>query len=221
MIPISESSFYSTQGSSLLRSFDKFLSRLSRLKWSPPGSIDPGLVCLLAELANERAVIGNLVESWDTEDLEKRQLRCHETSTHYKWFVYYHKHLRYRIWLHQYKDTEARQPGYAEVPHNHRYSLASVVLRGGFEHRYFARDVAGLSEIESERRFYVTGEAYALEWQKLHMLSALRDHTLTLVVESPVVRNFSEAFYDVRSQPVLFHDFVGLHPRLAEATRTW
>lgn len=204
-----------------MRNFGKFLSHLSRLKWSPPGHIDPGVLCLLTDLGHERTLIQDLVASWDAEDLEKRQLRCHETSTHYNWFVYYHKRLRYRIWLHQYKEAVDRRPGYAEVPHNHRYSLASVVLCGGFEHRYFAHGEAGLSELESERRSYVAGEAYLVEWQKLHMLSGLHDQTLTLVVESPVVRNFSEAFFKGDAQPVLFHDFVGLHPRLSEVTRFW
>jgi hypothetical protein len=54
----------------------------------------------------------------------------------------------------------------------------------------------------------------------VHKLSAVHDHTVTLVVESPVVRHFSEAFYDQTGQPSLVYDFVGLHARLSEAVAT-
>ena len=62
---------------------------------------------------------------------------------------------------------------------------------------------------------YAKGDSYRVEWNRVHKLDNLADHTLTLVVESPVARYFSEAFYNGSVEPSLFCDFVELHPRLA------
>jgi hypothetical protein len=186
------------------------------LDWSPSGYIDPKLLRLLAEMGGRPSLIQEAVSSWNADDLDRRQLRCHETSTHYKWFVYYHQKLHYRIWLHQYKLPGERHLGHAEVPHNHRYSLASVIVRGGFVHHSFKRSDGEVIELADERRFCSQGDAYTVDWAKLHKLSELSDHTLTLVVESPVVRHFSEAFYEGSATPRIFNDFVALHAGLAE-----
>jgi hypothetical protein len=54
-----------------------------------------------------------------------------------------------------------------------------------------------------------------LGWERVHKLSGLLEGTVTLVVESPVVRHFSEAFYEDSGQPRLFYDFTELHSRLS------
>jgi hypothetical protein len=198
-----------------LKSFDDFLRGLELLEWSPAGYIDPRLIRLLDQVVREPHLVAEVISSWNSKDLDKRQLRCHETSTHYKWFVSYHKKLRYRIWLHQYKLRGERNIGHAEVPHNHRYSLASAILQGGFVHHYFERTSKSVVELVQERRSYCRGDTYVVDWRRLHKLSGLSDHTVTLVVESPVVRHFSEAFYGDSSKPSLFYDFAGLHSRLS------
>jgi hypothetical protein len=197
-----------------LKTFDDLLRGLEDLRWEPVGHIDPAVTSLLAEVGSEPALVWDLVHSWDHSSLEERQLRCHETSTHYKWFLFYHPQLRFKVWLHQYKPGHDRQTGYAEVPHNHRYSLASVLLSGGFAHHVCDRVDGGLEELTDERRSYRTGDSYSVPWQQLHKLGALADHTVTLVVETPVVRHFSEAFYGGSAEPVRFYDFIELHSRL-------
>jgi hypothetical protein len=200
----------------LLHRFQDFLLGLEGLDWRPPGHIDPRMLDLLAEVGRKPRLVQETVSSWNLKDLDKRQLRCHETSTHYKWFVYYHPKHHYRIWLHQYKLRGERRLGHAEVPHNHRYSLASVIMRGGFVHHSFEQMDGGLVELAHDRHHYRQGDAYSVDWKQLHRLSDLSDHTLTLVVESPIVRHFSEAFYGESSTPDLFYDFVALHKRLSD-----
>ena len=197
-----------------MRTFDDLLRNLEMLNWDPVGHIDPCVTELLAEVGNEPALVWDFVHSWDRLGLEKRQLRCHETTTHYKWFLHYHPQLRFKVWLHHYKPLHDRRAGYAEVPHNHRYSLASVLLRGRFVHHLFERVDGGIEEVIAERQSYVTGDSYSVPWQRLHKLDALADHTVTMVIETPVVRNFSEAFYSDSAEPVRFYDFVELHSRL-------
>lgn len=199
-----------------MKSFDDFLTDLELLDWQPAGYIDPGVLELLAELGRSPQLLWDVIRSWDTANLEARQLRCHETTTHYKWFVHYHETLRYRIWLHQYKPAIERRNGYAEVPHNHRYSLASLILSGQFKQHFFDLVAGELAETREECTAYSPGDVYSINWCRVHKLSDLSDRTVTLVVESPVVRHFSEAFYGASGQPNLCPDFVALHPHLLD-----
>jgi hypothetical protein len=199
-----------------LETFHEFVRCLESLEWEPRGHFDTEVLTILAEVGGRPRLISEAVNSWTTKSLEVRQLSCHETSTHYKWFMFYHKEHHFKIWLHQYKSASERRLGHAEVPHNHRYSLASVILNGGFVHHYFDRMNDILVESTRERRRFDPGDTYMVAWQRVHRLSELSDQTITLVVESPVVRNFSEAFYAESGKPRKFYDFVGLRARLAE-----
>lgn len=178
--------------------------------------MDPGVLELLADLGRRPHLLWDFIGSWDEGDLETRQLRCHETSTHYKWFVHYHENLRYRIWLHQYKSADERRDGYAEVPHNHRYSLASLILNGQFKHHFFDLVSGNLVEAHHRCVAYSRGDVYSVDWRCVHKLSGLSDHTMTLVVESPLARHFSEAFYGSSGMPSLCPDFVALHRQLLD-----
>jgi hypothetical protein len=198
-----------------VKDFNAFMQRLEMLKWDPPGHLDSQLLDVLAELGEEPQVIWDVVRSWNTANLDFRQLSCHETSTHYKWFVYYHSTLRYKVWLHQYKPLGERKVGHAEVPHNHRYSLASLIVRGGFTHHRYEQVGDGLSELPQECSKYTRGDAYFVDWRQVHRLSDVMDQTVTLVVESPVARHFSEAFYAESGEPSMFYDFIGMLSRLA------
>jgi hypothetical protein len=197
-----------------LRRFSHFLGCLDALDWNIGGQIDSKVLPVLSALANEPEAVQDLVTSWTSENLERRQLSCHETATHYKWFIYFNKRWRFKVWLHQYKTAEERRLGYAEVPHNHRYSLASVILSGGFTHHYFDRSGGAVTESLAERVRFGPGDAYIVQWQRIHKLSELRDRTFTVVVESAPVRSFSEAFYPTLEGPTIFYDFVGLRGRL-------
>lgn len=198
-----------------MNTFHVFLRNLELLEWKPAGYVDPHVSAILAEIGREPRVIYEAVNSWSAKSLDKLQLSCHETSTHYELFLDYHKKLRFKIWLHQYKPVSERRLGYAEVPHNHRYSLASAILSGGFVHHYFERTGNVLSELIEERQRYTRGDVYVVEWQRVHKLSELMDRTVTLVIESPAVRYFSEAFYADPSGPRIFYDFVGLYTGLS------
>jgi len=177
------------------------------------------VLAVLAEVGRQPRLVHDAVSSWSLNGLDKRQLSCHETATHYKWFLYYHKSRRFKVWLHQYKTCGERRLGYAEVPHNHRYSLASVILKGVFVHHDFKRSGGVLTESVNSRQSYGQGDAYMVAWQQIHQLSDIHDQTFTLVVESPTVRHFSEAYYTESTEPRMFYDFVGLRPRLEDSMR--
>ena len=199
-----------------MKTFQDLLRRLEALDWSQQGRFDPGVLGLLGDVGRRPRFVYDTVTSWSAKSLDRRQLSCHETSTHYKWFMHYHRKLRFKVWLHQYKLAAERRLGHAEVPHNHRYSLASVILNGGFTHHSFDVVDGVLNEAAGERRRYQAGAAYMVAWSSVHKLSDLEDGTLTLVIESPPARHFSEAYYSPSGEPQTFYDFVGLHPSLAQ-----
>ena len=201
-------------------SFMDFLHGLEGACWQPAGYIDAAVLELLKELDGERELLHQEVLSWATGNLEYRGLTSHETATHYKWFVYYDETLAFRVWLHQYKSSGDRVLGHAEVPHNHRYSLASLVISGGFDHHVFGRGRPSFKELDEPGSPLRVGDTYALQWDEVHKLSALLDRTLTLVIESPIVRHYSEAFYAGADRPRRFYDFAGLHSSLCEATQS-
>jgi len=202
-----------------LETFGQFLKRLEALEWKDVGQFDPDVLTVLAEVGRQPGLVHDAVNSWSAKGLEKRQLSCHDTATHYKWFLHFHEKQRFKVWLHQYKSASERRLGHAEVPHNHRYSLASVILSGGFVHHYFDRTGGVLKESESARHSYRAGDAYTIGWEEVHKLSDIDDRTFTLVVESRPVRHFSEAYYAASAEPVIFRDFVELHPQLAAEMR--
>lgn len=201
-----------------MQSFEDFLERLDSASWSPAGYIDGRVADLLGELRGKLMLLHQEVASWADGNLEERGLRSHETTTHYKWFVFYHSTLSYRVWLHQYKPFPERTLGHAEVPHNHRYSLASLVVAGGFDHHVFARRGQELIELTKSRRSLTAGDTFVVHCDQVHKLSNLQDRTLTMVVESPVVRHYSEAFYESGNAPRRIYDFAGLHSSLREVT---
>jgi len=61
--------------------FHDFLTRLESLDWHPAGYIDPTVLELLGEIGTDPKLIWEFIRSWDDQNLEKRQLRCHETTT--------------------------------------------------------------------------------------------------------------------------------------------
>jgi hypothetical protein len=79
-----------------VQSFDEFLKLLEDARWGPAGYIDDAVMELLTELGGGLDILHQEVLSWAARNLEYRGLRSHETATHYKWFVYYHKRLTYR-----------------------------------------------------------------------------------------------------------------------------
>jgi hypothetical protein len=70
-------------------------------------------------------------------------------------------------------------------------------------------------ELIPKRRSYFQGDSYTVKSDQVHKLSGLVDHAVTLAVETPLVRHFSEAFYQESGEPRVFYDFAGLHSQLA------
>lgn len=80
-----------------MKNLEQFLRQLEDLEWSPAGHMEEAVLPLLAEMGRERRLLIEAVSSWTAKNLEKRQLRCHETATHLKWFVHYNNEIGFKL----------------------------------------------------------------------------------------------------------------------------
>lgn len=83
--------------------------------------------------------------------------------------------------------------GCYDLPHNHRWSFASVVLKGAFRHTLFG-EADDVTPLEAPRALHVrqerAGTVYALHHRMLHALVAEPD-TVSLVVRGPAAKDRS------------------------------
>jgi hypothetical protein len=139
-----------------------------------------------------RDILAAEISAWAEEGMGDRDLLCHETGTHFKWFLGRIQERGLIFWVHQYKPAAARAPTYADTIHNHRYSFASVMLRGGYDHVHYASD--GLRLVVRRVETYRPPASYVLAADAPHRVTNLLDGTLTVVVQGPPERGFSTVF---------------------------
>lgn len=189
------------------------IEKLSVIDWDDRQWRKQAIDILLGSDHNLMGAVSNYVKSWDGETRTARLNGSHETSTHYKWLIHRDADLRFTLWLHDYKSRSRRKAGYAQVPHNHRYDLCSIILSGGYESILY--DVSGdISEINREA--LSPGGILSLGYDDVHALESIRDNTKSLFVEGPTMRNYSTAFpFD--GEPCDFVDFDGRLPGLLDA----
>jgi hypothetical protein len=84
-------------------------------------------------------------------------------------------------------------PGYFDRPHNHRWSYASLILRGEYRHYLFGNvDVDSTPAPDSLTALHVrqepTGATYALHHTMVHAVVA-EPYTVSLVIRGPAVKD--------------------------------
>jgi hypothetical protein len=141
----------------------------------------------------------------------------HETSTHYKWLIYRTATPCFTLWLHEYRTKAQNAVGYAQVPHNHRYDIASLILTGSYAATTWKTSNVGLAE--ANRNVFKERDVMALSHEQIHSLSAIQQGTLTLVVEGPRIKGFSLAYYPDEQEPRIIPDFATRWPNLKTRLR--
>lgn len=167
------------------------LGRLSRLEWSDRPRAHALAQSDFGEL-NVPLLLDELREQPAAIDAE----RSVEKTTHYKWFLGQAADRGFELWLHEYKPRGLRREGHATVPHNHRFWLTSLLLRGGFSDTRYARAESGDEALITPvaDRSLQAGDTMVIDPEEIHSLSGLHDGTLSLVVQSRPVRSYSEVF---------------------------
>jgi hypothetical protein len=157
------------------------------------GDLEQARATLARDPSRVRAVIDAELAAWDREGLGTRELLCHDTGTHHKWFVGVVEPRATVIWLHEYKPAARRADTHALTIHNHRYAFASAVLRGGYDHEHYVLDADGRPTLAATER-YRPPDSYVIGADELHRVSGLLDGTVTLIVQGPIERGHSAVF---------------------------
>lgn len=192
----------------------QLVERLSSLAWEN-GEWRKEAAVILTHTEDLSSIVTDYIESLSSREQSANDLGSHETSTHYKWLLHRDEDLRFTLWSHEYKPATLRRPGYAEVPHNHRYDLCSIILNGGYVSILY--DVSdGVSPIS--KPVFKPGDILSLRYEEVHALTGIREGTVTLFIEGPRIRNYSTTF-PLEGGGHNFVDFGGRRPGFLKALR--
>jgi predicted metal-dependent enzyme (double-stranded beta helix superfamily) len=183
---------------------DQLLQELYSIDWDDPEwrKLATDVLVSADSLAD---TVAAYMRSWEPAVRAAMMDASHETSSHYKWLTYRSYAPRFTVWLHDYKNASARGPGYAQVPHNHRYDLCSILLTGGYDSVWYN---AGQHLTEVRRQTFVAGDVLSMAHDEVHSLTNIVDGTQSLFLEGPPRRNFSTSF-PVEGDPQVWVDFDG------------
>lgn len=158
---------------------------LSSIDWDNTTSILRGCTPVFDALTNDSALLPTLVAGVANDP--HLAAMCEGYDFMRKLVLYDAVDLNVRLRLHIY------QAGFFDRPHNHRWSFASHILRGGYVHRIFGRDdqfdentdPSDLTPIHEclER----PGSTYALHHTSVHTVQAEAD-TISLLVRGPAAK---------------------------------
>jgi hypothetical protein len=157
-------------------------SHLGQIDWDDTTSILSGCTPLFEALTSDLTLLATLVAGV-AKDPHLAGM-CEGYDFMHKLVLHDAADLGVRLRLHLY------QPGFFDRPHNHRWSFASHILRGGYIHRIYGRDdqfsedtdPTGLRPIHE--RLEQPGSTYALHHTSVHTVQAEAD-TISLLVRGP------------------------------------
>jgi len=155
---------------------------LRQIDWNDTSSILHGCTPLLDALTHERALLSGLVAEVG-RDLHLAEM-CEGYDFMRKIVLYDAADINVRLRLHLY------QAGFFDRPHNHRWSFASRILRGGYTHRIYGRDDQFSEDTDPNRlvpiheRVEQPGSTYALHHTSVHTVQAEAD-TISLLIRGP------------------------------------
>jgi hypothetical protein len=155
---------------------------LDQIDWDDTTSILRGCTPLFDTLTSDPALLATLVAR--VADDSHLADMCEGYDFLRKLVLYDAPHLGVRLRLHLY------QPGFFDRPHNHRWSFASHILRGGYVHRIFGRDDQFSEDTDPSslhpihERLEQPGSTYVLHHTSVHTVQAEAD-TISLLVRGP------------------------------------
>jgi hypothetical protein len=193
----------------MMNNFDRLDSILDTIEWSRDSVAQKQINAFLSGFAPEQGAFWQQLKRFAQSQQTKLERLSVETPTHFKWLIYFSGEYHYRVWLHLYKPVMSRGSGYAIIPHNHRYSFTSLILRGGFcstEYEIKHRDGSVFSEcVAVKRNRLETGKIYTLSSESVHALSDFIHPCATLIVQNPPVKTYSESFNPGSGQISVHH----------------
>ncbi|MFB9686095.1 hypothetical protein [Amycolatopsis plumensis] len=158
---------------------------LDDIDWDNTTSILRGCTPLFRTLAGDPALLSTLVAA--VADDPHLASMCEGYDFMHKLVLYDAADLGVRLRLHVY------QAGFFDRPHNHRWSFATHIFRGGYTHRVFGRDDQFGEDTDPDslvpihERFEQPSSTYALHHTSVHTVQAEAD-TISLLVRGPAAK---------------------------------
>ncbi|MBE8523054.1 hypothetical protein ILP97_37125 [Amycolatopsis sp. H6(2020)] len=158
---------------------------LGDIDWDSTTSILQGCTPLFHALAGEPDLLSTLVAG--VADDPHLADMCEGYDFMHKLVLYDAADLGVRLRLHVY------QAGFFDRPHNHRWSFATHIFRGGYTHRVFGRDDQFGEDTDPDslvpihERLEQPGSTYALHHTSVHTVQAEAD-TISLLVRGPAAK---------------------------------
>ncbi len=163
---------------------EAIIKPLHGLNWDDLDAVESGTRKALAQLAEDPdAVRGALLHLPTRPEL----LALCEHYDILDKIVLYQDDAGIRVRLHVFL------PGYFDRPHNHRWSYASLVLRGEYRHHLFGNVDVDHAPAPDELKALVVrpepvGSSYALHHSMVHAVVA-EPFTVSLVIRGPAVKD--------------------------------
>jgi hypothetical protein len=164
----------------------QLLHTLHGIDWHDTTSILRGCTPVFDTLTADRALLAGLIAGVAADEHLARM--CEGYDFMRKLVLHDAADLGVRLRLHIYRD------GFFDRPHNHRWSFASHILRGGYRHRIFGRDDQFGPDTDPEslrpihERLERPGSTYALHHSSVHSVHADAD-TISLLVRGPATKD--------------------------------
>jgi hypothetical protein len=163
---------------------EEIIGPLRELDWNDIDSVEHATRKALAQLAEAPDLVRPALLSLPQQP--KRLALCEHYDILDK-VVLYADHSGVRVRLHVFL------PGYFDRPHNHRWSYASLILRGEYRHYLFGDlDVDAEPEPDSLAALQVrqeqVGDSYVLHHSMVHAVVA-EPYTVSLVIRGPSVKD--------------------------------
>src|SRR5262249_51257154 len=144
--------------------------------------------------------------------------RSRETTTHFAWCLVDSPDDPFSFWINEYKPHRDWLPGYADSIHTRRYHSCTTILSGGYLHEDFRVVLAPTgSRVTSvppaARQLRIAGSAGHLQADEFHRIPEASDGTITFLVKSRPVKDWSLSFEPVRQ---LSHRHVPVEARFPD-----
>lgn len=164
------------------------IRRIERLDWDDLATLSEESRRILTELSSDRGLMKPIVE---TARYDRKLLSISELLPDmYKLTLYEDQTTKARLRLHIYR------PGYEDVPHSHRWTLASLLLTGEIHCRYYGTDAEYLaadghtSPASLLTKFMTAGSFYTMHHSIIHHFRA-KPHSVTFCLRGPTVKDRS------------------------------
>lgn len=174
------------EGDGLISTTHRVFDTLYGIDWDDTASILRGCTPLFDVLTTERGLLPELVAAVSTN--EHLADMCEGYDFMRKLVLHDDVEHGIRLRLHLYNE------GFFDRPHNHRWSFASHILRGGYTHRIFGRDDQFAEETDPadltpiHERLERPGSTYALHHTSVHSVHAEAD-TVSLLVRGRAAKD--------------------------------